>query len=174
MRHVLDVAAIAVLLAAGPALAQSRYSSAGDATSPRAASAAAAGLRLLSWPGKTIRPAEEPAAPDPAPAASTADPLPVHAPEPQPPAPAPNTPPRLVAQASPAAAPAAGARFYSVHRPYGEAPDPITLSPQFMNDATPDLAAPPPPTPRPVTTSSGQVIRALPTDPGTPSSSSPS
>jgi hypothetical protein len=39
------------------------------------------------------------------------------------------------------------AHFYSLHRAYGQSPDPITLSPQFLSAPSADLADPPPPPP---------------------------
>jgi hypothetical protein len=39
------------------------------------------------------------------------------------------------------------ARFYSLHRAYGQRPDPVTLSPQFLSTPSADLADPPPPPP---------------------------
>ena len=61
----------------------------------------------------------------------------------------------------------APARFYSLHRPYGDTPDPIPLTPQFFASDSPDLAAPPPPVARPVTTATGRVIRPVAPDPDT-------
>jgi hypothetical protein len=37
------------------------------------------------------------------------------------------------------------AHYYSLHRQYGQAPDPVTLSPQFLSAPSADLAEPPPP-----------------------------
>jgi hypothetical protein len=37
------------------------------------------------------------------------------------------------------------AHYYSLHRAYGQRPDPITLSPQFLSSPSADLADPPPP-----------------------------
>lgn len=56
--------------------------------------------------------------------------------------------PTTAANPQPAAIAANGAppHFYSVHRQFGVAPDPIPLAPQFFADgATADLAGPPPP-----------------------------
>jgi hypothetical protein len=39
------------------------------------------------------------------------------------------------------------ARYYSLHRAFGERPDPIKLSPQFLATPSADLADPPPPPP---------------------------
>jgi hypothetical protein len=39
------------------------------------------------------------------------------------------------------------ARFYSLHRAYGQKPDPVSLSPQFLSTPSADLADPPPPPP---------------------------
>lgn len=39
------------------------------------------------------------------------------------------------------------AHFYSLHRQYGQSPDPVTLSPQFLSSPSADLADPPPPPP---------------------------
>jgi hypothetical protein len=170
------LACLAVLAAlSGPVMAQTP------------STAKAAGLRLLTWPGK-VMPAPSQAAAQAPPAAPAPPSAPVQAAQPvraapQPPAPvsiySPPPPParpaapqpqapqvRALAQASaPPAAPPATVRYYSLHRAYGDAPDPIALSPQFLNDASPDLAAPPPPAPRAVTTASGQVVRQAPVDP---------
>ena len=35
--------------------------------------------------------------------------------------------------------------YYSLHRAYGDKPDPITLSPQFLSSVSTDMAEPPPP-----------------------------
>jgi hypothetical protein len=35
--------------------------------------------------------------------------------------------------------------YYSLHRAYGDTPDPVTLSPQFLSAPSTDLAEPPPP-----------------------------
>lgn len=59
----------------------------------------------------------------------------------------------------------ASPRLYSVHRQYGETPDPIPLTPQFFESSSQDLAAPPPPVARPQTTATGRVVRSLPSDP---------
>jgi hypothetical protein len=163
-------------------------------------SAEAAGLRLLTWPGKTAAPtqprrqssaeAPRPAAPSPAPAPapapkSAALPTSIYAPPPPVAAPvrspAPAQAPVLAqaqvqtqvqAQAQVQAQPqsglrndAASPRFYSLHRAYGDTPDPVALSPQFFATPTQDLADPPPPPPRTVTTSSGQVVRTTNSDP---------
>lgn len=79
-------------------------------------------------------------------------------PAPLPPAALPNSiyaaPPPAQAQPSGAARMAAGgapydqhARFYSLHRAFGQTPDPIALSPQFLASPSADLADPPPPPP---------------------------
>jgi hypothetical protein len=108
--------------------------------------------------------APPPAAPAPHPAPA-ALPTSIYDPAP-PPAAVAAPPPRAAApvQAQAAAAPRgdfATPRFYSLHRAYGQAPDPVPLSPQFFATPTPDLAAPPPPPPRTVVTSSGQVVRTM-------------
>lgn len=77
---------------------------------------------------------------------------------PLPPAALPNSiyaaPPPRMAQAQPsqpaASTAVAGgydqhARFYSLHRPFGQQPDPVALSPQFLATPSADLADPPPP-----------------------------
>jgi hypothetical protein len=80
-----------------------------------------------------------------------------------PPAPAPSLPTSIYAAPPPARGQAAAradgsrmamaggydqkAHFYSVHRQFGEKPDPITLSPQFLATPSADLADPPPPPP---------------------------
>ena len=190
MRLFAYIAAVLVLFAlAEPSLAQVSYSVTGERHAAPA-SAKAAGLRLLSWPGKvmpasdpTPGPARDPsrpwaylrARPTPAPEPPPA-PASIYAP-PAPPAPmsaaAPLRPPapqvRALAQAGPTSVgPPASVRYYSLHRPYGDAPDPIPLSAQFLGEASPDLAAPPPPVPRTQTTASGQVIRAMPAEPDVP------
>lgn len=152
------------------------------ASSARADSptAEAAGLRLLTWPGK-VAPAERARRPSVrAPATRYADPSAA----PRAPAPLPasiyaQTPPPARSPAAPAIAatplaqaqtPAAPGsdyttpRFYSLHRAYGQTPDPIPLSPQFFATQTPDLAEPPPPPPRTVTTANGQVVRTTDAD----------
>ena len=198
MRLIAFFAAIAVLFAlADPSTAQVRYSGVAD---PRAQtpSAQAAGLRLLTWPGKVtpaagrapaLRPQADyrplgyaparytplqPAFPAPArPAAapmaaapSAALPTSIYA---APPAtPAPVAPIRALALAAPTSGdPPASVRFYSLHRPYGDTPDPVPLTPQFFSDASPDLAQPPPPVARPATTATGRVLRPTPADPDT-------
>ena len=105
-------------------------------------------------------PARIQSAPIPAPAARAAAPV------------------RALAMASPPAAalagvptgaagedPPASPRFYSLHRAYGDTPDPIPLTPTFFSDGSTDLAAPPPPVPRAATTATGQVLRPVPPDP---------
>ncbi len=170
MRPILTLAASAALIIlADPALAQDRYS-AGAPQPPAPGAARAAGLRFLTWPGKVV--AETP------PAQAPRRPVAAIAPAPQPPR-TPALPTSIYAPAAPAtpavkalamAAPPTGSgsaspRFYSLHRAYGETPDPVALGPQFFVDGSPDLAQPPPPIPRPQTTATGQVVRALPTDP---------
>ena len=63
------------------------------------------------------------------------------------------------------AEPPARARFYSLHSAYGDTPDPIQMSPQFFAGDAPDLAQPPAPVARQVTTSDGRVVRAAPPSP---------
>jgi hypothetical protein len=175
MRLLTFLAAIVVLFCINDSsVAQDRYSAAPSAAAS-APSARALGLRLLTWPGKVVQPASA-ATPAPAPAAAaTPAPRPApaalptsiyDAPAPRPAAsrapPAPAAPVLAQAAATPAAYPTA--RFYSVHRDYGQAPDPLTLSPQFLGTSSPDLAAPPPAPPRTVTTSGGRVQMAAPDD----------
>jgi hypothetical protein len=180
----------AMRLIALPAATAAIFASASAcaATTP---SAEAAGLRLLTWPGKVAAPdrprrrespaeAPRPAAASPAPAVTPAA-LPTSIYSPAPPAAAPSRPAAPPVQRSvqaPVQAPvlaqaqttqpqppsglrndAASPRFYSLHRAYGQAPDPVALSSQFFATPTPDLAEPPPPPPRTVTTSNGQVVR---------------
>ena len=219
MRFFAAFAAILVMFAiADTATAQVRYSVAGTALASEAASQApqltarAAGLRLLSWPGKVApavpapraayRPAgyaravpqvyaqpayTQPAYAQPAYGAPAAYAPPAPQGPPAPPLPASiYAAPQAQAEAAPALAPhpaqpvamaaltqpaapygaayapdeaPAHARFYSVHSAYGEKADPIQMSPQFFG-ASADLAQPPPPVARQVTTSSGQVVRA--------------
>ena len=47
-------------------------------------------------------------------------------------------------------------RFYSVHRQFGVAPDPINMPKQFFLDGSPDLAEPPPPPARRIAPSPGK------------------
>lgn len=185
MRLIAFFAAVAVLFAlADQSAAQSPYAVAdvGFALARTAPlTAQGAGLRLLTWPGKVV-PQARPAAPRwlaATPSASSvraptpplvqpvAQPRPpvlptsIYAPPARPatvPAPAPE-PRQAIAQAGPAPGQYPSPRFYSVHREYGQAPDPIPLSPQFFASETPDLAQPPPPPPRQVTTSDGKVVR---------------
>jgi hypothetical protein len=75
--------------------------------------------------------------------------------------------PRVLAQAQPPASANDTSdyqptHFYSVHRQYGQAPDPIPLDAQFFATSSPDLAQPPPAAPRTFTTSTGRVIQAAP------------
>ena len=173
MRILAFLISVVVLFAlADPSAAQVRYSVT-ETPRPAPPTAKAAGLRLLTWPGKVapqaaLTPRDERAVPPQAAAAqrsapSAALPTSIYAP-PQPPAPR----VQALAQASP---PTAGAypspRYYSLHRPYGQTPDPVPLSPQFFAGGSTDLADPPPPPARRVTTSSGQVVRAQPADPAT-------
>lgn len=201
MRLLAFLAAIAVLFAlSDTSAAQPAYAAAvASAELPQSPSAHAAGLRMLSWPGKVEPP--RPRAPiqtasapppmtlraqkywDPAPRAPQAQ-----IQQPQPAAMPANiyspAPPRLMASAQlPLAAPQAAApravpraaasseddyqptHFYSLHRQYGQEPDPIPLSPQFFASSTPDLAQPPPPVPRTVTTSTGRVVQSAPPSP---------
>ncbi len=200
MRLLAFLAAIAVLFSLSDAsAAQPAYAYAATLASaelPQGLTAHAAGLRMLTWPGK-VEPARPRAqvqtasAPSPAPLRVQRywDPRP-QAQVQQPQATAPPTniyapaPPRIVASAQlPSAAPQAPAQraavqavassqddyqpthFYSLHRQYGQAPDPIPLSAQFFASSTPDLAQPPPPVPRTVTTSTGRVVQSTPPSP---------
>ncbi len=199
---------------------------------PAPSTAQAAGLRLLSWPGKVEHPADQ--APDqprswsaqtprftdyrplpveaprriyqpapsptqsPAPAvraapteavqsrplAPPAPPTSIYAPPPprtQTYAPSPQVQARAAPQPAAAPRPAQGVRalaqaepvgsdylrprFYSVHRPYGQEPDPITLTPEFLSQGSPDLATPPPPVPRATVNGAGNVVRPAPPPP---------
>lgn len=193
MRLIAYIAAIMVLFAlADPSAAQIRYSVAETSGAP-SISAKAAGLRLLTWPGKVVPQSSSarltstprsypsyapvrwsptpPAAPLPPPqtpmaAEPLALPASIYAP---PAAPARNADPapvRALAMAAPASGdPPASVRFYSLHRQYGDTPDPIPLTPQFFSDSTPDLAQPPPPVARPATTANGRVLQPVPADP---------
>lgn len=181
MRFFAYLLAVFVLFAlADTSVAQDRYSSS-EATPPAPATAKALGLRLLSWPGKATPAAAparlerpvQPRAPDlraatPAPALPTSiyDPAPAKPAAAATPAPT-RQPVRALAQAAaPASSGYPTARFYSLHRAYGETPDPVPLGPQFFASSSPDLAAPPPPSPRTVTTTSGRIERTAPSDPG--------
>jgi hypothetical protein len=190
MRVIIFFLSVAVLFSlADPLLAQTRYSAAEPARAAAPAESmarAAPKLRLLSWPGKVAfaAPAPVSAAPPaqvPAPRAAmspsapaapfqpqiaqpriaqpqAALPASIYAPAPPAPArPAPQV--QALALAGPAYP---TARQYSVHRQYGGSPDPVALTPQFFNDASADLAEPPPPAARTFTTTGGRVVRAAP------------
>ncbi len=176
MRFFAYLAAVAVLFA----IANRSAAQVIDPRSPPPASAHAAGLRMLTWPGKTpvaapARPAAPLAPRPPAPAApaqpTAALPTSIYAaPPPARAAAAPLAPTRALAMAAPQATGGpASPRFYSLHRAYGETPDSIPLTPQFFATDSPDLARPPPPVARQVMTDSGRVVRAAPTgsDPAT-------
>lgn len=161
MRVIASSAALVALLA-GPSLASATPS------------AEALGLRLLTWPGKTApqgRSRQSSERAEPAPAAATSPPpaaLPtsIYASSP---ASAPRPMTTAVAQAQAPSQPRAQAqaagsdyttpRFYSLHRAYGQQPDPIPLSQQFFSTPTEDLAEPPALPPRTVATANGQVVR---------------
>lgn len=175
MRLLTFLLSIAVLFAlADPVLSQSRYS---PAEAPVAQPAKVPRLRMLTWPGKvqpaaTVQAAAAAPAPRPissptpaAPPAPAKAALPTSIYDPAPPAPAAAAAPKVqaLAQAAPAAQPYPRARTYSVHRQYGETPDPVALTPRFFDEASPDLAEPPPPAPRTFTTTGGRVVRAAPT-----------
>ena len=195
MRLLAFLAAIAVLFALSDAsAAQPAYAvTVASAELPQGPSARAAGLRMLTWPGKVEpgRPrvqvrtasAPQPTALRPPRYWDPAQPQ-VQPVSPPRPAALPNNiyapaPPRVLAAAqlpapaARAAAPVASSsednyqptHFYSVHRQYGQAPDPIPLSAQFFASSTPDLAQPPPPVPRTVTTSTGRVVQSAPPSP---------
>ena len=211
MRLLVFLAAIAVLFSLADASAAQPAYAAGVATAelPQGPTARAAGLRMLTWPGKVeaARPrapvqtasVQIASAPPPAPSRLQRYWDPTRGVVPAQPAPAARpapaalptniyapAPPRAVA-AAPLAGPAAPAprqiaqassstddyqptHFYSLHRQYGDAPDPIPLNAQFFASSTPDLAQPPPPVPRTVTTSTGRVIQQAPSSPdGDPS-----
>ncbi len=51
-------------------------------------------------------------------------------------------------------------RFYSVHRQFGVAPDPIKMPQQFFLDGSPDLSEPPPPPVRRIAPSPGKSTAA--------------
>jgi len=197
MRLLAFLAAIAVLFALSDtsATAQPAYAATvASADLPQGPTAHAAGLRMLTWPGKIeparpraqVQTASAPSAPlrvqrywDPRPQAqvqvqAAAQPTNIYAP----------APPRIVASAqlasaapqAPAPRPAAQVaassqddyqptHFYSLHRQYGQTPDPIPLSAQFFTSSTPDLAQPPPPVARTVTTSTGRVVQSAPPSP---------
>lgn len=116
------------LLAASPAEAQQR---------PRPETAAEAGLRYLSWPG---RPAVREAAPPPTrpgrPRPPRVETPRVETPAEQPPA----TPVVRAEQPAPppvtSASADAGVRYYSVHRAAGRAPDPIPEAGQRASGET--------------------------------------
>ena len=201
MRLLCFLMAIAVLFSlADASSAQPAYAATlASAQLPEGPTARAAGLRMLTWPGKIepVRPraqSQSAAAPaetlriqrywDPRPHLAQ---TPVQALAPPQPAPAPppaalptravaaaQLPPVQTAQAAPRAAALATAsaeddyqptHFYSLHRQYGDTPDPIPLNAQFFASSTPDLAQPPPPVPRTVTTSTGRVIQQAPASP---------
>jgi hypothetical protein len=211
MRLICFLAAIAVLFCLSDASAQTaRAATWTSADSSQAPSAQAAGLRLLTWPGKVEPPqggrARGPAARTPtahsfsgmAPRSADARPQAVAAPPPadrriwdpttgQVPAPqaaalptniytpapprmaaaAPVQPaqPRTVVQAANDTSDYQPTHFYSLHRQYGQTPDPIPLDAQFFAGSSPDLAQPPPPVPRTVTTTGGRVVQAPPPSP---------
>jgi hypothetical protein len=209
MRLLCFLMAIAVLFSlADASAAQPAYAATlASAQLPEGETARAAGLRMLTWPGKieparprsqaqsASAPAEQPLRIqrywDPRPHAAQA-PVPVQAqvqaqPQPEQAQPALPTravaaaqlPPAQTAQAAPRAVAQASSsaeddyqptHFYSLHRQYGDTPDPIPLNAQFFASSTPDLAQPPPPAPRTVTTSTGRVIQQAPASPdGDPS-----
>ena len=202
MRLLVFLAAIAVLFSLADSSAAQPAYAAGVATAelPQGPTARAAGLRMLTWPGKVEparprAPVQAASAPPPTPARVQRywDPMrgvvpaqPAAAVQPTPAALPTNlfapAPPRAVASAQlPAAAPPAPravaqassnpedgyqpTHFYSLHRQYGQTPDPIPLNSQFFASSTPDLAQPPPPVPRAVTTSTGRVIQQAPPSP---------
>ena len=172
MRLLSFLISVVVLFAlADPGVAQVRYS-VNDASPATTATipptAKTAGLRLLTWPGKVTLPSASVSRAEPQrPIPSAALPTSIYA-APTPPSPPAQAPVQALAQAGP---PAAGAypspRYYSLHRPYGQTPDPVPLSPQFFSGGQADLAEPPPPPARRVTTASGQVVRAQSADPAT-------
>lgn len=84
------------------------------------------------------------AAPLPAPTPPAALPTSIYSAPPPAQAAAPAAQERRMAAASPYDQ---KARFYSLHRAFGERPDPISLSPQFLSTPSADLADPPPPPP---------------------------
>ncbi len=169
MRFFAYLAAVAVLFA----IANRSAAQAADPVAPPSASAKAAGLRMLTWPGKVaIAAPAKPVAPR-APAViapqpqAAALPTSIYSAPPARPATAPVPAPRTqaLALAQPQAADGgATPRFYSLHRAYGQKPDAIALTPQFFASDSPDLARPPPPAARPVVTASGRVERAAPVD----------
>ena len=195
MRLISFLAAIAVLFCLTDASsAQTAYAgmvASASLSEPQAPSAQAAGLRMLSWPGKVSEaprarqgarrriwnpepPAPQAAAPRfaaPTPETRPLASLPtsIYAP---PPTAAPQPAPIRQAQAQPsrpamtqANSPSDGdyqpPHFYSLYRQYGQTPDPIPLGPQFFAASTPDLAQPPPAVPHTVTTSGGRVMQSV-------------
>ena len=105
-----------------------------------------------------------------------APPTSIYAPPPSPTPPLPSRPAasaaappaptvRALASAEPVGSENLRPRFYSVHRPYGAEPDPIELTPQFLNQGSPDLATPPPPVPRATVNGAGNVVRPAPPPP---------
>ena len=170
MRFFAYIAAVAVLFA----IANRSAAQTIDTRSPAQVSARVAGLRMLTWPGKVMVGA--PAKPTPptapraaapsAPARPVALPTSIYAPPPaRTAAAAKPAATRTLAMASPQTTQGTTARFYSLHRPYGETPDSIPLTPQFFASDSPDLARPPAPSSRPVVTSTGRVVQAAPSDP---------
>ena len=171
MRFFAYIAAVAVLFA----IANRSAAQTIDTRAPAQMSARVAGLRMLTWPGKgaigspakpTPPVAPRAAAPAPPMQQPAALPTSIYAPPPAKGAVARPAATRTLAMASPQAG-AAGttARFYSLHRAYGQTPDSIPLTPQFFASDSPDLARPPPPSSRPVVTSTGRVVQAAPSDP---------
>jgi hypothetical protein len=174
MRFLAYLLAIVVLFAlADQSVAQDRYS--GSEAPGSAPPARTAGLRLLTWPGK-VAPSELSARVGP-PAVSAQSAARVETPAPalptsiyqapaaaKPATPAPSAP--ALAQAGQPRGAYPSARFYSLHRAYGQEPDPVPLGAQFFAANAPDLAAPPPLPPRTVTTTGGRIERVGPADPG--------
>lgn len=127
----------------------------------------AQGLPANAYPPAPFPQGPVPAAPFPAPQAANPPRAPQAAPQtqnlPVPPnsiyAPTPQAngaePPQTQMLAmNTAPAPSAGARLYSVHRPFGLEPDHPTVSPQFFSEGV-DLAEPPPPVGSSRTTANG-------------------
>ena len=167
MRLISFLAAIAVLFCLTDASsAQTAYAgmvASASLSEPQAPSAQAAGLRMLSWPGKV---SEAPRArqgarrriwnPEPpAPQAAAPQPAPIRQAQAQPSRPA------MTQANSPSDGDYQPPHFYSLYRQYGQTPDPIPLGPQFFAASTPDLAQPPPAVPHTVTTSGGRVMQSV-------------
>lgn len=194
MRLLAFLAAIAVLFALSDTAVAQTFAASVAASSwsqPQTPTAQAAGLRMLTWPGKVneaprartaARPRMWNPEPAPSPFVRPAAPPPQAAALPQniyaPPPPAPvqqarAAPPAMTQARSSSDGDYQPPHFYSLYREYGQNPDPIPqaefdpksaptpLGPQFFASSTPDLAQPPPPVPHTVTTSGGRVLQSV-------------